>query len=281
MSVIVAYVPVIHSGYLQFFRDHLDSAVYLIDPRILDTLGGISYIARDMRACPVEEVARMLRATLDHGRVFILSESNLAYLKDSDESLIMPDEDVSRKVAEIYFQDRQVSFSDVFLRWNWENVKKEVLVKPDQEITQSEFLIGVMANANNAALRSSDWWRQVGAVLFRDTEVLASSHNKHFPSEHTPYIVGDPRTVFGPGESIEISSAHHAEKRIIAWAARRGISTEGTSIAVTTFPCPGCAMDIVEAGIKVVYYSEGYSLVDAEGILRSGGVSIIKVINPE
>ena len=51
---------------------------------------------------------------------------------------------------------------------------------------------------------------------------------------------------------------------------------------VSTFPCPVCAKSIAVAGIKKVYYCQGYSLLDAEDILRPYGVELIfvKMKNP-
>ena len=59
--------------------------------------------------------------------------------------------------------------------------------------------------------------------------------------------------------------------------AKRGIALEGASIYVTTFPCPVCAKSVALSGIKKVYYSKGYSLLDAEDILRAYGVEIVLV----
>ncbi len=97
------------------------------------------------------------------------------------------------------------------------------------------------------------------------------------PHEQSLYALGDPRGNFSWGERIELSNSLHAERSVIAQAARRGISVSGASLYVTTFPCPPCAMDIVEAGFSRLYYREGYSKVGAEDILRGGQIEIIKV----
>ena len=103
------------------------------------------------------------------------------------------------------------------------------------------------------------------------------THNKHMPSEHSPYIYGDPRNNFSKGINIEISTSIHAEARAIAEAARRGISLKDTSIYVSTFPCPPCAKLIAYSGIKKLYYSSGYGVLDGESILKSQDVELIFV----
>lgn len=60
------------------------------------------------------------------------------------------------------------------------------------------------------------------------------------------------------GSLLEFSRAVHAEMDAILTAARKGISTVGTRLFVTTFPCHYCARHIVAAGIDEVQYIEPY-----------------------
>ena len=69
----------------------------------------------------------------------------------------------------------------------------------------------------------------------------------------------------------------HAEAAVIAEAAKKGIATQGCDVYATTFPCPTCAKLIAAAGIKKLYYQDGYALLDGENVLKSAGVKIIKV----
>lgn len=57
---------------------------------------------------------------------------------------------------------------------------------------------------------------------------------------------------------IEFGRAVHGEMAALTDAARRGVSVEGCSIYVTTFPCHLCARHIVAAGITTVVYIEPY-----------------------
>ena len=63
----------------------------------------------------------------------------------------------------------------------------------------------------------------------------------------------------------------------VAEAARRGLALDDSSLYITTFPCPVCAKSIALSGIKHVYYKKGYSLLDAEDVLRAYGVEIVLV----
>lgn len=58
---------------------------------------------------------------------------------------------------------------------------------------------------------------------------------------------------------IEFMRAVHAEMAAITDAARRGVSVEGSTMYVTTFPCHLCAPHIVASGISRVVYIEPYA----------------------
>lgn len=60
------------------------------------------------------------------------------------------------------------------------------------------------------------------------------------------------------GDLIEFSRAVHAEMDAVLSAGRSGVSTTGTRLFVTTFPCHYCARGIVAAGIDEVQYIEPY-----------------------
>lgn len=60
------------------------------------------------------------------------------------------------------------------------------------------------------------------------------------------------------GSLLEFSRAVHAEMDALLTAGRKGVSTVGTRMWVTTFPCHYCARHIVSAGVDEVQYIEPY-----------------------
>jgi len=60
------------------------------------------------------------------------------------------------------------------------------------------------------------------------------------------------------GGLIEFSRAVHAEMDALLSAGREGVSTVGTRLFVTTYPCHYCARHIVGAGVYEVQYIEPY-----------------------
>lgn len=271
---VVAYVPVLHQGYVSFFKRHAGGELFMVSA---DALPDFEHLGRDIRALRPEEMRLAILSLGIFSSVHILSHIFHASPPTVVQDIIMPDEDVSRGIAERYFPGHNIVFESVFLRWDMKNATSENAVFPDLMISSSDFDFEVMGRAFAEAKKSPDWWRQVGALVVKNGEVILSAFNQHMPHPQSLYVFGDPRGNFSWGERIEISNSMHAERSIIAQAARSGKSVLGTFLYVTTFPCPVCAMDVAEAGFSRLYYCEGYSLVGAAEILRSRGVEIIRV----
>lgn len=60
------------------------------------------------------------------------------------------------------------------------------------------------------------------------------------------------------GQLIEFSRAVHAEMEALLSAAREGVSTVGSRLFVTTYPCHNCARHVVAAGVDEVQFIEPY-----------------------
>jgi dCMP deaminase len=76
------------------------------------------------------------------------------------------------------------------------------------------------------------------------------------------------------GEEIEKVCSIHAEALAIAKAAKNGVSLDGATAYVTSFPCLICMRSIVAAGIKKVFYmNDFYKLHDME-LFEKNGVEV-------
>ena len=78
----------------------------------------------------------------------------------------------------------------------------------------------------------------------------------------------------------EFGRAVHAEMAAIVGAARVGVSTSGTTLYTTTFPCHVCAKHIIDAGLKRVVYIEPYPKSLA-GELHNDALSIDEFAGPD
>jgi len=267
---------VLHEGYRKFLTEHKDvSKLYLWG---LDLIEESDYLKKEIRALSPEIVKISIESWKLGFPVEVLTKERINEIAGFKGEILMPDDDISHTFCETYITNRNsIIFINVFLRWDRRNSVRENKIAQDQEITSDEFSKKIIALAEKQAERSSDWWRHVGAIIIKDNKIILSGHNKHVPTEHLPYINGDPRNAFHKGEFLELSTSVHAEAGLIAEAARKGIPLEGAEIYVTTFPCPPCAKLIAYSGIKKVYYSEGYGVLDGEGIMKNKKVEIIWV----
>ena len=146
-------------------------------------------------------------------------------------------------------------------------------------IAASQLDVALLGLLRTEAGRSSDWWRQVGAVAARDGAILYAAHNCHQPTEYSPYLDGDPRNDFSRGVRLDLSTALHAEAAIVAHAARDGVALRGADLYVTTFPCPGCARLIAAAGFARCYFVDSYAVLHGDDVLRAAGVALIQVVS--
>ncbi len=273
MKAILIYVPAIHKGYIDFFRKNPSSQIFLLD---LSLVREMPRMERDIRAMDTEDVAKALSG-MGFSNINVFQKENIKELEEAEE-IVMLEDDVSDEFLKKNFKNhKNIKRESIFLRWDRNSSLKELAINTSKEVTQDEFSRDFLNIAEEESKKSHDWWRQIGAVIVKDNKVLMSGFNRPLPSSDTHNIFGDPRSNFDYGEYFELSKFIHAEADIIARAAKKGLSLDGSSLYVTTFPCPVCAKLVAVAGIKKVYFKEGYSKLDAEDILKSFSVEIIKI----
>jgi dCMP deaminase len=270
---LLLYLPVIHAGYHRLIADHAnDAEVLLVGPGFADDFPVLS---KEIRALPADvALAYLTAAGVASGRV--IEPADLPDAIAVGGLLLAPDEDVTRGIVGRYgLADRaQVRFLPTFLRWDRDWSKAGRPAGYDGTVSCDDYALRMQQLAGKAANRSSDWWRQVGALAVQDGRILVEAHNRHLPSEYSPYVDGDPRNNFRRGQHAELTTALHAEAAIVAWAAREGVSLRGAELHVTTFPCPTCARLVGEAGFTRCFFSGPYSVLDGENVLRQAGVEL-------
>jgi dCMP deaminase len=271
----VSYIPALHKGYIDFFKKY-PGTLYILGPDFVLTAPRMD---RDIRALAPEEIKSLLEGLHLFSKIVVLDKNNVAVLLNESAPIVTPDEEVNRLFVAEHLKDRSVKFVSVFLRWDRQISTTEFEVPPGRVISESDLDKEIIANAFEEAKKSPDWWRQIGAILVRDKKPIIVAHNTALPSEYTLNALGDPRSNFDAGEAQykDLGKFIHGEANVIAQAAKQGIPTDGASIYVTTFPCPACAKLIAIAGIKEVYYAKGYSMLDAEDILKAFGIKITLV----
>lgn len=276
-KIVVAYVPVLHRGYIDFFTKHSDSYICIFSEGLIKEF---PYLRKDIRALLPSETRFALQG-LHIGPVYFADRTTLEIFQKTRRKIIMPNEDICHQLAENKLQGCEIEFDDVFLRWDSKSVLKENEVNYDRIISFGTLLFEMMWRAASESKKATNFWRQVGAVIARDEKVLLVAHNQQVPSPHTPYYEGDARMFFKKSIHIELTTDEHAESCIIAEAAKNGVALAGTDLYITTFPCPPCAKLVARTGIRRCYYTSGYSMLDGERVLKNAGVELISVTLPE
>jgi dCMP deaminase len=131
------------------------------------------------------------------------------------------------------------------------------------------------------AKRSTCTRRKVGAVIVKDKRILATGYNGA-PSGIAHCIdIGCMREELDipSGEKHELCRGIHAEQNAIVQAAYYGVAIKESTLYCTNMPCSICAKMIINAGIKNIFYLDGYADKIAEQMLVEGDVDLIRLDN--
>ena len=276
-EIVVAYIPVLHEGYRRFLDAHArERRLFVVGPSLY---ADYRPLAKDIRCLDAELIAKAISSWEVCAEVSVLDQQGAMRLaaEAPAPAITMPAEDVSYQLVERFFSRCEVRFDTVFLRWDKTRTVQLLVPEARPATPEDEALAEIVASAEAEADSSVDWWRRVGAAIRFSDGTIASAHNEHEPHRLSAYVAGDPRSNFYKGVGFELSSATHAEARLIAQAARDGTATAGAEMYVTDFPCPPCAKLIAGAGISRLYFRGGYAVLDGQQVLESAGVDLIQV----
>lgn len=139
-----------------------------------------------------------------------------------------------------------------------------------------------MAITKMVAKRTTCLRRGVGAVLVKDKRILATGYNGAPAGLKHCEDVGCLREnqSIPSGTRHELCRGLHAEQNVIIQAAYHGIPISGATIYCTNRPCVICSKMIINAGIKKIYYDEGYNDPLAEQMLIEAGLEVVRLDSP-
>lgn len=126
------------------------------------------------------------------------------------------------------------------------------------------------------ARRSTCLRRQVGALLVKDKNILATGYNGAPSGVAHCLDVGclRERLAVQSGERHELCRGLHAEQNAIIQAAKHGTNISGATLYCTTMPCSICSKMLINAGILRIVYEEGYPDPLAAEMIAEAGVAI-------
>jgi dCMP deaminase len=131
-----------------------------------------------------------------------------------------------------------------------------------------------MSIAQLVAKRSTCLRRQVGAVIVKNNNILATGYNGTPSGISHCADVGCLRDQLKipSGERHELCRGLHAEQNVIIQAAKHGVNIDGAVLYCTNSPCIICSKMIINAGIREIVYLDGYPDILAKDILAESGI---------
>lgn len=108
---------------------------------------------------------------------------------------------------------------------------------------------------------------KVGSLLVSNGRIIATGYNGSPP--HAPHCFELGCDVPANDHEAGCQRTIHAEANVIAFAARHGSSTDGSTLYSTHGPCLKCAQLISVAGIAFVVYETPYRLPEGLELLDS------------
>ncbi|MEO7966437.1 MAG: dCMP deaminase family protein [Gemmatimonadaceae bacterium] len=108
---------------------------------------------------------------------------------------------------------------------------------------------------------------RVGAIIVVDRRIVSTGYNgtpENMPncSEGGCHRCAN-RSLYPSGSGYDLCICVHAEQNAILAAARFGIAVQQSTMYSTMRPCFGCTKEMLQAGVKEVYYLHDWMHPDA------------------
>lgn len=150
------------------------------------------------------------------------------------------------------------------------HAKKRVVRRPDWDTY-------FMNIADVVSTRATCIKRQVGAVITKDEQILATGYNGAPRGLRHASEVGCLREQIQvpSGTHHELCRGLHAEQNAIIQAARSGANVDGGTLYCTYMPCVICSKMIINAGIKRIVFRGYYPDELAVQMLSESGIEVV------
>lgn len=137
----------------------------------------------------------------------------------------------------------------------------------------------MISKAHDMVNKSNCWLDPAGSVFVRDRKILVSSTSTSYKNSKCSMININFNEIFlDKGERMNFCVATHSEIVGISKAKEMGISLDGADIYITKFPCKPCAIALIDAGIKSIFFeAPSYGCKDVK-FLMDNNVRLVKVI---
>jgi dCMP deaminase len=133
-----------------------------------------------------------------------------------------------------------------------------------------------MKITEDVALRSTCLRRQVGAIIVKDKQILATGYNGSPRGIKHCQETGCLREQMNvpSGQRHELCRGLHAEQNVIIQAAIHGAKIGGGTMYCTYMPCIICTKMLINAGLKKIVFKGFYPDDAAMQMLKESGMEI-------
>lgn len=146
----------------------------------------------------------------------------------------------------------------------------------DKRPSWDEYFMNIAAQV---ATRSTCLRRRVGAVIVKDKRILSTGYNGAPSGLRHCLEAGclrEERNI-PSGTHHELCRGLHAEQNAIIQAALHGVQLGGSAIYSTHKPCSQCSKMLINAGVKQVFFKEGYPDDLADDMMAEAGIAVIRL----
>lgn len=131
---------------------------------------------------------------------------------------------------------------------------------------KSKYKIAIMAMAKEFAKTSEAKRLKVGAILFKNDNIIALGVN----GTRAGWYTNECEDEFG----VTTPAVRHAEIASLDKLRKSSESSIGSVLFCTHSPCLACAVELLEAGVIKVIYEQQYRTFDGIDYLRANGVEV-------
>lgn len=158
-------------------------------------------------------------------------------------------------------------------------IKKAAFMADNSTCLYKVGCVGVLAISPDEAgnIDDKDFRNQNGFVYFKTCNETLKGEMYCQGCDHDGNKVCIRQVENLKGRDFQKVCSIHAETNLIAKCARYGLKTDGMTIFITNTPCYICAKNLIQAGVKSVYYLAEHTDTTGMDLLNKNGVNLEKL----
>lgn len=138
-----------------------------------------------------------------------------------------------------------------------------------ERILKEKYKLAIMDMAERFGQTSEATRLKVGAILYKNDNIISTGVNGTPAGYHTNICEGE--------DGKTLSVVKHAEVNALDKLRRSHENSIGATLFCSHAPCLNCSLQLVESGIKKVYYRHTYRNTEGLEYLRSNDIDVEQI----